>query len=109
MERALHPDLAKRMLMPDSRTGRGKIEHMSAMCLVQRTRNGGGSRTPPEQQKTTVTILDVFGNAACVKFEMHDWIDYMHMSKVDGRWVIVNVLWEFTAEVKKKFGHTDRS
>jgi hypothetical protein len=25
---------------------------------------------------------------------MADWIDYMHMAKVDGRWVIVNVLWE---------------
>jgi hypothetical protein len=29
-----------------------------------------------------------------VKAEMADWIDYMHMAKVDGRWVIVNVLWE---------------
>jgi hypothetical protein len=25
---------------------------------------------------------------------MADWIDYMHMAKVDGRWLIVNVLWE---------------
>jgi hypothetical protein len=25
---------------------------------------------------------------------MADWIDYIHIAKVDGRWVIVNVLWE---------------
>jgi hypothetical protein len=25
---------------------------------------------------------------------MADWIDYLHLAKVDGRWVIVNVLWE---------------
>jgi hypothetical protein len=25
---------------------------------------------------------------------MGDWIDYMHMAKSNGRWVIVNVLWE---------------
>jgi hypothetical protein len=28
----------------------------------------------------------------------------MQMSKIDGRWVIVNVLWEFTPEAKKKYG-----
>ena len=109
MERALHPDLAKRVLLSDPRTGKGRIEHMSALRLIQGTRKGGGSRTPPEQQKTTFTILDVFGNAASVKLEMHDWIDYMHMSKIEGRWVIVNVLWEFTSEAKMKYGHTNRS
>jgi hypothetical protein len=41
-----------------------------------------------------VTILDVFQNAASVRATMADWIDYMHMAKVDGRWAIVNVLWE---------------
>jgi hypothetical protein len=23
-----------------------------------------------------------------------DWIDYLHLAKYDGRWKIVNVLWE---------------
>ena len=46
----------------------------------------------------------MYGNAASVKLEMHDWIDYMHMSKMDGRWVIVNVLWELTPEAKTKRG-----
>lgn len=107
MERALHPDLAKRALMPDPRSKRGKIDHIGAMGLVQYTRKGGGSRTPTDERKTNVKILDVFGNAASVRLEMHDWIDYMHMSKIDGRWVIVNVLWEFTPEAKKKYGIPD--
>lgn len=25
---------------------------------------------------------------------MATWIDYMHLAKWNGRWVIVNVLWE---------------
>jgi hypothetical protein len=41
-----------------------------------------------------VTVLDVLGNAASVKAVMSDWIDYMHIAKINGRWVIVNVLWE---------------
>ena len=104
MERALHPDLAKRVLVPDPRTGKGKIDHISAMGLVQAVRQGGGTRTPTEARRTNVTVLDVYGNAASVRMEMHDWIDYLHMSKMGGRWVIVNVLWEFTPEAKKKYG-----
>jgi hypothetical protein len=104
MERALHPDLAKRVLFPDPRSGKGKIDHMSAMSLVQATRAGHGARTPTDKRRTDVTVLDVFGNAACVKLEMHDWVDYMHMSKIGGKWVIVNVLWEMNPEAKKRYG-----
>jgi len=67
---------------------------MSAMTLVQGTRNGGGKNTPKEKQQKDVTILDVFENAACVKIVASDWIDYLHLAKWNGRWVIVNVLWE---------------
>jgi hypothetical protein len=104
MERALHPDLAKRVVFPDPRSGKGWVRHMSAMKLVQATRNGGGTKTPAEERKTVVTIMEVYGNAACVKLEMHDWNDYMQMVKLDGRWMIINVLWEPTPEAKKKWG-----
>ena len=108
MERALHPDLAKRALTVDPRSGKGKIDHISAPALVQAVQKGGGTNTPPDQRRTDVTILDVYGNAASVKMEMHDWIDYMHMSKIGDRWVIVNVLWELTPAAKKKYGIPDK-
>jgi hypothetical protein len=41
-----------------------------------------------------VVILDIFGNVASVRATMSGWIDYMHLARVDGRWQIVNVLWE---------------
>ena len=104
MERALHPDLAKRVLVPDPRSGKGKIDHIAALGLVQATRKGHGAKTPTGQRKTDVTVLDVFGKAASVKLEMHDWIDYMHMVKTGDRWVIVNVLWEPTPGAKMKWG-----
>lgn len=107
MEQALHPDLAKRVLTLDPRSGKGRVDHMSAMRLVQATRKGYGAKVPTDKRRTDVTILDVYGNAASVKLEMHDWIDYMHMVKMGGRWVIVNVLWEFTPEAKKRYGIPD--
>ena len=104
MERALHPDLAKRVLMPDPKSGRGRIEHMGALRLVQATRSGAGTRVPTDRRRTDVTVLDVYGRAASVKLEMHDWIDYLHLSKLGDRWVIVNVLWELTPQAKKRRG-----
>ena len=67
---------------------------MSAMTLVQIVKRGGGKETPKEKQQKDVTILDVFGNTASVKVVALDWVDYMHIAKSNGRWVIVNVLWE---------------
>jgi hypothetical protein len=99
MERALHPELAKRIMRTNSE-GRSRLEQMSAMSLVQGTRRGGGKETPKEKQQKDVTILDVFENAACVKVVASDWIDYLHMAKSSGRWVIVNVLWELKPKAK---------
>jgi hypothetical protein len=93
MERALHPDLAKRIVMKDPQ-GRGQLQQMSALGLVQGVKRGGGKGTPKERQQKDVTILDIFGGAASVKIVASDWVDYLHIAKFNGRWVIVNVLWE---------------
>jgi putative lumazine-binding protein len=100
MERALHPELAKRIVRTDPKSGRSNLGQMGAMTLVTYTRSGGGKQTPKEKQQKDVTILDVFGNAASVKVVASDWIDYLHMAKWNGRWVIVNVLWEMKPEQK---------
>ena len=94
MEHALHPDLAKRIVRTDPTTGKNKLENMTAPRLVQITQMRQGRPTPKEKQQKDVTILDVFENAATVKVVAADWIDYLHVSKFDGPWVIVNVLWE---------------
>lgn len=94
MEKALHPDLAKRIVRTNPQNGRSGLGQMSAMSLVQGTRAGGGKDTPKDKQQKDVTILDVFENAASVKVIASDWIDYLHVAKFNGHWVIVNVLWE---------------
>jgi len=50
--------------------------------------------TPKDKQQKDVTILDRYENAATVEIVASDWIDYLHIAKLDGRWQIVNVLWE---------------
>ena len=101
MERALHPELAKRIVQTNPQNNRSRLDQMSAMSLVLGTRRGGGKDTPKERQQKDVTILDVYENAASVKIVASDWIDYLHVAKLDGRWQIVNVLWERKPEPAK--------
>lgn len=100
MARALHPELVKRIVVQDTATGKTRVEGMGASVLVNSTRHGYGKETPKERRQKDVRILDIFGNAASAKAVMADWVDYMQLAKVDGRWVIVNVLWE----LKPKMG-----
>jgi hypothetical protein len=94
MERALHPDLAKRLVRTDQQ-GRSSLDHMSAMRLVQIIRAGSGKSVPPERQKKDVEILDVYaGKIASLRVEMDGWVDFLHVGKFGDRWLIVNVLWE---------------
>ena len=101
MESALHPDLAKRIVRTNDR-GQSGLGQMSALSLVQGTRGGSGKQTPVAEQQKDVTILDVLGGAATVKLEMRDWVDYMHIGKFNGRWVVINVLWEMKPKKEEK-------
>jgi hypothetical protein len=94
MERALHPDLAKRIVVSNKEKTRSRLDQMSAMGLVEGTRRGGGKDTPKDKQLKEVTILDKYENAASVKIVASNWIDYLHLARFNGRWMIVNVLWE---------------
>lgn len=100
MERALHPELAKRIVRTNPQNGQSRLDQMSALSLVLGTRRGGGKSTPEERRQKQVTILDIYENAASAKIVASDWIDYLHLAKFNGRWVIVNVLWELKPEAK---------
>jgi hypothetical protein len=93
MERALHPELAKRIVRTDT-SGNSRFDQQGAMTLVQDTRMGGGKQTPAADRRDEVRILDIYRNAASVRIDASYWVDYLQMAKWRGRWVIVNVLWE---------------
>ena len=98
MARAVSPELVKRIVFTEN--GASRIENMGASKLVNNVRMGGGTKTPKDKQQKDVTILDRFGNAASVKVVASDWIDYLHLARIDGRWVIVNVLWELKPKAR---------
>lgn len=95
MTRALHPDLAKRIVETDPKTQKSVLSQMGAKQLIDYTRQGGGKKTPAQRRQADVSILDIYQGASSAKVIAADWVDYLHLARWNGRWVIVNVLWEF--------------
>ncbi len=95
MEKALHPELAKRNVRTDPQSGRLRFDQMSALTLINITRAGGGKSIPQDQRIFEFEILDITGNNASIKTIAKGFYDYIHMSKWNGEWKIVNVLWDF--------------
>jgi len=91
MSRAVHADLAKRIAMP-TENGCRALQHMGKETLVQYTTQKGAGDEVDLRDK--IQVLDVFGHAAVVRADAGDWVDYLQIAKLDGKWIIVNVLWE---------------
>jgi hypothetical protein len=93
MERALHPDLGKRSVR-EVPGGGAILNSLTRDTMVAYTRAGFGKKSRKEGQVNEVIILDLSPRMASVKTLSHEFVDYLHLAKVDGRWRIVNVLWE---------------
>lgn len=93
MEQALHPALAKRIVETDPRSHKSVLGHMGAKELIRSTGTGGGRAA--KRHQTDVSVLDIYRGAASAKVIAGDWVDYLHLARWNGRWVIVNVLWEW--------------
>lgn len=94
MEKALHPELVKRTMKIDKKSGNCTLDQMGAMALVQLIRKGYGKNTLKAEQQKDIVVLDVYENTASAKIIAKDWIDYIHLVKWNNEWKIVNVLWE---------------
>ncbi len=93
MARALHPNFVMRHVGVDPATRSSVLDqNIDFDELVARTRAGRG-KVAVDRQRHDVTVLDVFGNAASAKIRAWYGTDYLQLTKWNGRWVIVNVLW----------------
>lgn len=94
MQRALHPELAKRMVGVEPKTGRSFLQPIGASAMIAYTAAGAGTLKSGEDAGIEVRILDVFDNMAMVRAKSARFMDYVQLGKLDGEWKIVNVLWE---------------
>ncbi|WP_055443262.1 nuclear transport factor 2 family protein [Lacinutrix himadriensis] len=49
----------------------------------------------PVPPNNKVIILDIYNRIANVKLVSDNWVEYLHLMKLDGNWQIVNLIWQY--------------
>ena len=92
MVESLHKDLTKRSLrLTNSKL---KLRHTKFRDMKYWTGQGHGKNLWRDTHKIDVTILDHYNGIASVKVVTPDYWEYLHLVKIDGKWLIINALYE---------------
>lgn len=92
--RSVHPDLVKYGYYPRDGTYRGTPMTYTELKQLAATWNEDQKRVDPDTATKEVVVLDVLDKTASAKIVAHWGIDYMHLAKVDGKWMIRQILWQ---------------
>jgi Putative lumazine-binding len=92
MERALHPELAKRCRGiegddPDA------LETLSAAEMIDATADGEGRREDAADRRIEVKIEYLSGDIASVTCLCHLFVDLLQLIRMPEGWRIVNAVW----------------
>lgn len=89
MERALHPQLAKRSL-----DGDGVLRTLSAQSMIEATARGAGRRDDPDERRLEITVEHVYDTIANVTVMAVPYAEYIQLVRTPDGWKIANVLWQ---------------
>ncbi len=100
MKVSLHPRLAKRGLNQNGTLSEDfPLERLKELMDSKRA-------FPKAHQENKVEDIRVFGNMASASlitgYPSTRWVEYIHLVKLEGKWQIINVFWDF--KKKKKNG-----
>ena len=94
IERSVHPQLQKRGFWRDNVTAPwGPQETMTYEQLINLTKTWNAKKTRDTTIKK-VEVYDVVDQTASAKVTAMWGIDYLHLAKYQGRWKIINILWQ---------------
>jgi hypothetical protein len=94
IERSVHPDLAKRGFFIKKGETAYSPHIMTFQELVDLSKNYNKNGRVPKDAPKEIVIFDVSDQTASIKLTALWGIDYMHLAKYDGKWKIINVLWQ---------------
>jgi len=93
MQRALHPDLAKRSSVSlDGEPPR--IRQVTSTQMIGWTREGEGRTTDPAERRLEIIVDEIHDTIATVRVHAVPYIEYLHLARTGEGWRIVNALWQ---------------
>jgi hypothetical protein len=94
IERSVHPDMVKRGFFHGSHGQYGEhVMNYEELLLLAAEWNAEG-QTDVTAAPREVRILDVLDQTATARLEAYWGVDYMHLARYEGKWKIVQVLWQ---------------
>lgn len=95
IERSVARDLVKRgYWRPDASADFREMPMTYEQLHQLATRWNADGHLDPATAVKEIVVLDVLDKTASAKL-VADWgVDYMHLAKTDGRWMIKNILWQ---------------
>lgn len=100
IERSVSPNLAKRgYYMRDGAYNETPMTYEQLVKLAA-SWNKDGKRANDKSPKK-IDIFEILDQTATVKLTAEWGVDYMHLGKYDGKWKIVNVLWQSLPPAEK--------
>ena len=94
IELSVHPDLAKGGFFQKEGDAGYNFTSMTYAQMVELSKNYNKDGRMPLDALKEVIIFDMLDQIASVKLIAWWGIDYMHLAKYEGKWKIVNVLWQ---------------
>ncbi len=95
IERSVSPSLAKLgFYRPPTETAYRPGRSMAFQQLVEIAKTYNKEGKLRKDAPKDIQIYDVLDQTATVKLTAEWGIDYMHLAKMDGKWMIINVLWQ---------------
>ena len=89
MKQSLHKKLAKRSLK-ESLNGKKMLGFTSASSMIGYTIGGYGANLCHDNLNIEVIVLDYYKNIASVKVTTPHYYEYLHLIKLEKKWVIIN-------------------
>jgi putative lumazine-binding protein len=94
IERSVHPELNKVGFWRERDKPGYSSGKMSFNALVDVAKTWNKAGKLPANAPKEITIFDVQDQTASAKLVAQWGTDYFHLAKYDGKWKIVNVLWQ---------------
>ena len=95
LERSVHPDMIKRGYFRKQGAAEFSFEPMTRAQLITLAANWNKDKKRPiDTYAKEVIVFDVLNQTASAKVTAMWGVDYMHLAKHDGRWKILNIVWQ---------------
>jgi Putative lumazine-binding len=95
IERSVHPKLAKTGFYRGSKDETYRPgSNMTFEQLKDVARNWNKDGKLRKDAPKEITVFDVLDQTATAKLVAEWGIDYFHLAKFDGKWMIINIVWQ---------------